>query len=191
MQGSMLLHIVGPYQFSSGWERSGFPVEFSWEICRTLKPGGFLVVHVTAKDTYCLQSFLDLFNCSRLIRSRKTDGPNSSTTIQEIVIKKERQNSPLNGNSVVDISFKRKYVYVDVGASSYGSSIGSWFKKQYSKQNKSFEIYAIEANKAFNEEYTMKKRVELLPYVAWIRNETLFFEITRDPRKKNAVVKGR
>ena len=43
---------------------------------------------------------------------------------------------------MVDISFKSRYIYVDVGARSYGSSIGSWFKKQYPKQNKTFEVYA-------------------------------------------------
>ncbi|KAF6152651.1 hypothetical protein GIB67_008088 [Kingdonia uniflora] len=83
--------------------------------------------------------------------------------------------------SMADISFKRKYVYVDVGARSYGSSIGSWFKKHYPKQNKTFEIYAIEADKTFHEEYRTKKGVNLLPYAAWLRNETLFFEINRDP----------
>ena len=44
--------------------------------------------------------------------------------------------------SMVDISLKSRYIYVDVGARSYGSSIGSWFKKQYPKQNKTFEVYA-------------------------------------------------
>ncbi|GMH09995.1 hypothetical protein Nepgr_011836 [Nepenthes gracilis] len=83
--------------------------------------------------------------------------------------------------SVVDISFKGRYVYVDVGARSYGSSIGSWFRKQYPKQNRTFEIYAIEADKAFHEEYKLKKGVHLLPYAAWIKNETLFFEINHDP----------
>lgn len=87
--------------------------------------------------------------------------------------------------SMVDISFKNKYVYIDVGARNYGSSIGSWFKKQYPKQNKDFEIYAIEADKAFHEEYKLKKGVTLLPYAAWIRNETLFFEINREPSGKN------
>ncbi|KAL5720887.1 hypothetical protein ACHQM5_013516 [Ranunculus cassubicifolius] len=86
--------------------------------------------------------------------------------------------------SIVDISFKRKYVYIDVGARSYGSSIGSWFRKQYPKQNKTFEIYAIEADKAFHEEYKTKKNVVLLPFAAWLRNETLFFEINRDPVQK-------
>ncbi|PIA59603.1 hypothetical protein AQUCO_00400469v1, partial [Aquilegia coerulea] len=87
--------------------------------------------------------------------------------------------------SMVDISFKHKYVYIDVGARSYGSSIGSWFRKQYPKQNKTFEIYAIEADRAFHEEYKRKKNVKLLPYAAWVRNETLFFEINRDPVQKN------
>lgn len=88
-------------------------------------------------------------------------------------------------SSMVDIRFKRRYVYVDVGARSYGSSIGSWFKKQYPKQNKTFEIYAIEADKAFHDEYRMKKGVTLLPHAAWVRNETLFFGISREPSKKS------
>uniref|UniRef100_A0A5B7ALL4 Uncharacterized protein n=1 Tax=Davidia involucrata TaxID=16924 RepID=A0A5B7ALL4_DAVIN len=88
--------------------------------------------------------------------------------------------------SMADINFKQRYVYVDVGARSYGSSIVSWFKKQYPKQNKTFEIYAIEADKTFHEEYGSKKGVTLLPYAAWVRNETLFFEINRDPGEEKA-----
>ncbi|KAG2335069.1 hypothetical protein Bca52824_006249 [Brassica carinata] len=49
----------------------------------------------------------------------------------------------------------------------YGSSIGSWFKKQYPKQNKTFDVFAIEADKAFHDEYKIKKKVQLLPYAAW------------------------
>lgn len=84
--------------------------------------------------------------------------------------------------SMVDISFNNRYIYVDVGARSYGSSIGSWFRKQYPKQNKTFEVYAIEADKSFHDEYSAKKKwVKLLPYAAWVRNETLFFEVNHDP----------
>ncbi|RDX58462.1 hypothetical protein CR513_62222, partial [Mucuna pruriens] len=90
--------------------------------------------------------------------------------------------------SMVDLSFKNRYVYVDVGARSYGSSIGSWFKKQYPKQSRTFHVYAIEADKTFHEEYEMKKGVTLLPYAAWVRNESLVFEIPRDPGEK---VKGK
>lgn len=86
--------------------------------------------------------------------------------------------------SMADINFKQRYVYVDVGARSYGSSIGSWFKKQYPKQNKTFEVYAIEADKTFHKEYQRKKGIRLLPYAAWVRNETLSFEINRDPGQK-------
>ncbi|ESQ40043.1 hypothetical protein EUTSA_v10015877mg [Eutrema salsugineum] len=86
--------------------------------------------------------------------------------------------------SMVDIRFKSRYVYVDVGARSYGSSIGSWFKKEYPKQNKTFDVFAIEADKAFHEEYKVKKKVQLLPYAAWVRNETLSFEINHDPGKE-------
>ncbi|CAM8977013.1 unnamed protein product [Rhodiola kirilowii] len=89
--------------------------------------------------------------------------------------------------TMADINFKQRYVYVDVGARSYGSSIGSWFRKQYPKQNKSFDIYAIEADKAFHEEYKAKKNVKLLPYAAWVKNESLFFEINRDPGKEKEV----
>ncbi|CAJ1936600.1 unnamed protein product [Sphenostylis stenocarpa] len=86
--------------------------------------------------------------------------------------------------SMIDISFKDRYVYVDVGARSYGSSIGSWFRKQYPKQNKTFHVYAIEADKTFHQEYGLKKGVTLLPYAAWVRNESLVFEINRGPGEK-------
>ncbi|CAH8334471.1 unnamed protein product [Eruca vesicaria subsp. sativa] len=86
--------------------------------------------------------------------------------------------------SMVDIRFKSRYVYVDVGARSYGSSIGSWFKKLYPKQNQTFDVFAIEADKAFHHEYKIKKKVQLLPFAAWVRNETLSFEINHDPGKE-------
>ncbi|CAO2830836.1 unnamed protein product [Amaranthus hypochondriacus] len=91
---------------------------------------------------------------------------------------------------MVDISFKPRYVYIDVESRNYGSSIGSWFKRVYPKQNKSFEIYAIEADKEFHGEYKSKKDVTLLPFAAWLRNGTLFFEINREPRKKKGKNRG-
>ncbi|CAN0927893.1 hypothetical protein LINGRAHAP2_LOCUS36152 [Linum grandiflorum] len=194
------------------------PFDLSSEITRTMKPEGFLVVHVRANDTYSFNSFLDLFNSFILIRSRDLEG------FREIVLQKKhsevlasaggsecsvpvhkldivRDAEPLieieplkpwitlKRNiqnvkylpSMADISFKNRYVYVDVGARSYGSSIGSWFRKQYPKQNKTFEIYAVEADKHFHEEYKLKKNVHLLPYAAWVKNETLSFEINSDP----------
>nr|XP_043610424.1 uncharacterized protein LOC122582131 [Erigeron canadensis] len=92
--------------------------------------------------------------------------------------------------TMADISFKRRYVYVDVGARSYGSSIVSWFKKQYPKQNKTFDIYAIEADKHFHDQYKAKKGVTLLPYAAWVKNESLVFEINQTPGDEN-VEQGR
>jgi FkbM family methyltransferase len=90
--------------------------------------------------------------------------------------------------ALADIGFKRRYVYVDVGARSHGSSIGSWFRKQYPKQNHTFEVFAVEADPAFHAEYATKKGVTLLPYAAWVRNETLTFEINGGPagKKKGA-----
>ncbi|PWZ39603.1 hypothetical protein Zm00014a_005411 [Zea mays] len=87
--------------------------------------------------------------------------------------------------ALADISFKRRYVYVDVGARSYGSSIGSWFRKHYPKQNHTFQVFAIEADPAFHSEYATKKGVTLLPYAAWVKNETLVFEINGDPGKED------
>ncbi|CAK8542036.1 unnamed protein product [Lathyrus sativus] len=93
-------------------------------------------------------------------------------------------------SSMVDISFKNRYLYVDVGARSYGSSIGSWFRKQYPKQNKTFHVYAIEADKTFHKEYGLKKGLTLIPYAAWVKNQTLSFEIHRNPGE-HVEVKGR
>ncbi|XVE97160.1 hypothetical protein REPUB_Repub02eG0287300 [Reevesia pubescens] len=225
---------------------SARPLDFASEIARTLKPGGFAVVHIKANDTYSFNSFLDLFNSCKLVKMLEIDGFDSSMPfIREIVLKKEieildhgdvkirhvgsgnkcsvpghkralvQKAEPLIKEeplkpwitlkrniknvkylpSVVDINFKNRYVYVDVGARSYGSSIGSWFRKQYPKQNKTFHVYAIEADKAFHEQYEAKKKtVTLLPYAAWVRNETLSFEINRDPGQeevKEVTDKGR
>ncbi|CAL5353219.1 unnamed protein product [Camellia sinensis] len=223
------------FEFSgnAGLDRSPQPAQFASEVSRTLKPGGFFVVHTASKDMYSLNSLLDLFNSCRLIRSRDIG---LDYSIREVVLMKEKQilghgerNQSLYRNSgnkcsvpgykreliqnaeplileeplkpwitlkrniknirylpsMVDISFKHRHVYIDVGARSYGSSIGSWFRKQYPKQNKTFEIYAIEADKAFHKEFRTKKRITLLPYAAWVRNETLFFEISREPSKKH------
>ncbi|KAJ6822884.1 uncharacterized protein M6B38_385580 [Iris pallida] len=94
--------------------------------------------------------------------------------------------------SVVEINFKRRYVYIDVGARSYGSSIGSWFKKHYPKQNHTFEIFAIEADKEFHKDYVSRKGIKLLPYAAWIRNESLSFEVNHnsDPKSDESSGKG-
>ncbi|KAH0903601.1 hypothetical protein HID58_043104 [Brassica napus] len=37
----------------------------------------------------------------------------------------------------------------------------------YRKQNKTFHAFAMEADKAFHEEYKVKKKRQLLPYAAW------------------------
>lgn len=226
-------------------EKSPKPADFAAEVCRTLKPQGFFVAHTRSRDTYSHSSFLDLFNCCKLVKFRDIDGFDSKLPfIREIVMQKHLSKNveqilglgvqDTGGNSatkcfvpgykqqlirkaepliveepkkpwitlkkniqnvkylpsMVDISFKHRYVYVDVGSRSYGSSIVSWFKKQYPKQNKTFEIYAIEADKHFHGDYKNRKGVKLLPYAAWVKNETLFFEINQHPIDED-VVKGR
>jgi len=69
-------------------EESIKPAEFAGEICRTLRPGGFLAVHRTARDSYSFNSFLELFE---LIETREINGVDSST-ILEILMKKKIQN---------------------------------------------------------------------------------------------------
>ncbi|KAG6411306.1 hypothetical protein SASPL_129386 [Salvia splendens] len=77
--------------------------------------------------------------------------------------------------SLTDLSRSRRFIYVDLGARDYDSSIGSWFAKQYPKQNRTFEIYAVEADASFHAQYRARRGVTLLPYAAWVRNETVVF----------------
>ncbi|CAI9097213.1 OLC1v1033586C1 [Oldenlandia corymbosa var. corymbosa] len=217
-------------------EKSAKPADIAAEVCRTLKPQGFFVAHTGSKDPYSHHSFLELFNCCKLVQFRDIDGFNSSLPlIREIIMQKVADIGDNLGNdykkcsvpgykqellrkaepliieepkkpwitlkrniqnvkylsSMADINFKRRYVYVDVGSRSYGSSIVSWFKKQYPKQDKNFDIYAIEADKHFHDDYKNKKGVQLLPYAAWVKNESLFFEINQDHLEEENVVKGR
>ncbi|KAL0371640.1 UNVERIFIED_CONTAM: hypothetical protein Scaly_0845600 [Sesamum calycinum] len=65
--------------------------------------------------------------------------------------------------SMIDLSTNARFIYIDLGARDYDSSIGSWFLKQYPKQNKTFEIYAVEADKAFHKQYESREGVTLLP----------------------------
>ncbi|CAH9103247.1 unnamed protein product [Cuscuta europaea] len=219
-------------------DNSVHPGAFADEICRTLKPEGFLVLHTGSNDTYSFNSLIGLFNCCKLVKYIDIAGFDSKMpSIRQVILQKytevsgrgspnpssdtkcsvpdyklqlikkaeplirEEPKKPwitLKKNiehvkylpSMEDINFKQRYIYVDVGSRSYGSSIVSWFKKQYPKQNKTFEIYAIEADKTFHEGYKSKKGVVLLPYAAWVRNESLFFEINQTPGDKD-VVKGR
>lgn len=225
------------YDFVFSGEFSGdVPASLPEEVCRSLKMGGYFVVHTFGgNDSYSLNSLISLFNCCKFVHSRRFDGFDSTKKIHEIVLKKVSDGGnvkkktddgkcavsgekfdivkkaeplimkePLKPwialkrnienvkylSSMVDISFKRRYVYVDVGSRSYGSSIVSWFKKQYPKQNKTFHVYAVEADKHFHDQYKGKKGVTLLPYAAWVKNESLVFEINQTPGDEN-VEKGR
>uniref|UniRef100_A0A7N0T3K9 DUF7870 domain-containing protein n=1 Tax=Kalanchoe fedtschenkoi TaxID=63787 RepID=A0A7N0T3K9_KALFE len=217
-----------------GLDRSSRQLDFAFQVSRTLKLKGFLVVHTISTDEYSFNSLLDLFDSCKLVRSRVIDGfDNTMPHIHQFVFQKISASSGSHGAlfsagsenmcavpdykqqlvrnaepliekeplkpwitlkrniqnvkylpTMADINFHHRYVYVDVGARSYGSSIGSWFRKQYPKQNKTFDIYAIEADKAFHEEYKLRKNVRLLPFAAWVKNESLFFEVNRDPGKE-------
>eukprot|EP00249_Psilotum_nudum_P021466 c28114_g1_i1 orf=717-2408(+) len=66
-----------------------------------------------------------------------------------------------------------KRFYVDVGAGDFDSSIGSWFMKHYPKASTEFNIFAIEPNRSLEASYTHHSDVEFLPYLAWIKNESV------------------
>ncbi|KAG2280284.1 hypothetical protein Bca4012_048563 [Brassica carinata] len=62
------------------------------------------------------------------------------------------------------------------------ASLGS--HKEYRKQNKPFHAFAMEADKAFHEEYKIKKKRQLLPYAAWVREDILSSEINHVHERK-------
>ena len=75
--------------------------------------------------------------------------------------------------SVVDmLQYKGKYVYIDLGANTYDSSIGNWFMKHYPK-SKQFEIWAFETETAYDATYQGHPNVHLLHYAVWYQNGTL------------------
>lgn len=84
--------------------------------------------------------------------------------------------------SSIDISIFHRHIYIDVGARSYGSSIGSWFLKKYPKQSQNFSIYAVEADDSFATDYANRKNVKLLPFAAWVKNESLVFGANAENR---------
>lgn len=109
-QGPTLLHIGGKpnivisgkahslkfgdhtndFIFSGGGRFDGLsqPLDMVSEISRTLKPAGFVVIHVRVNDTDSFNSFIDLFNCCQLLKSHDFDGFEPSLPkIQEIVLK--------------------------------------------------------------------------------------------------------
>jgi len=65
------------------------------------------------------------------------------------------------------------YVYVDVGANNYKSSIRAWFQPHYHKQTDKFEIFSIEADGLVGVDYLNHPYVKVLAYATWIKNEIL------------------
>lgn len=182
---------------------------FASEIQRTLKPGGFAVVRTMYSTDSLILLFnscsvvrsakmdgyavfkknvnMSTFNGGRCAVSEWKTAliAQAEPLIQEeplkpwITLKRNIKNIKYLP-SLAFIGSRRSYVYVDVGARSYGSSIGGWFKKKYPTQNNSFSVFAIEADEAFHGDYAKRKGTKLLPFAAWVRNETLIFEINRD-----------
>ena len=63
--------------YDSWFDWSIHPFETAAQIRRTLKVGGYLVVHMVSKDEYSFNYFINLFTCCALIASCDIHGSNS------------------------------------------------------------------------------------------------------------------
>jgi hypothetical protein len=70
-------------------------------------------------------------------------------------------------------------IYVDIGANSYPSSIGRWFRTRYPDAT-DFRVYAFEPDPRFAKSFRGKD-VQLLPFVAWVENTTVTWAL--DPHR--------
>ncbi|KAK8512135.1 hypothetical protein V6N12_031863 [Hibiscus sabdariffa] len=172
------------------FDASARPVDVASEIARALKPQGFAVVHIKANDTYSFNSFLDLFNSCKLVKVHDIDGMDSSLPyIREIVLKKDIGILYAhNNNSKCSVSGHRRELVRKAEPLIGEEPLKPWITlKRNIKNNKTFHVYAIEADKAFHQQYNAKKKtVTLLPYAAWVRNETLLFQVSHDPNQEEA-----
>jgi len=82
------------FQLRNNLDGPGQPDEFGLELCWTLNPGGFSVIHRKSRDLYSLQYLFDLLKICKLIKSRKINGADSMlflmTMIREVVLMKVR-----------------------------------------------------------------------------------------------------
>ncbi|KZV39907.1 cation/H(+) antiporter 15-like [Dorcoceras hygrometricum] len=169
-----LMQLVGTFTLINSHDVNGVDSSSSWELVFIKKEKGQTSNGMIDQECSVPRHKLELIE--------KAEPLIKEEPLKPIIEFKRNIKNVKYLSNMVDISFKNRYVYVDVGARSYGSSIGGWFNKQYPKQGKPFEMFVIAAD---SEEYTSKKGVTLLPYAAWIRNETLFFEISRESRRKS------
>jgi len=67
---------------------------------------------------------------------------------------------------------RARKIYIDLGANTYESSIGNWFRESY-PGGEDFKVYAFEAEHKYDATYVDHPEVELLHFAAWTSNETL------------------
>ncbi len=75
------------------------------------------------------------------------------------------------GNRILDERTFSNYIYLDLGANYYVSSIGNWFLKSY-PQAKKFRITAFETEAKYIASY-IGSNVELINMAVWIENTTI------------------
>lgn len=77
-----------------------------------------------------------------------------------------------------------RLIYIDLGANSYESSIGSWFRVSY-PHGDLFDVIAFEPNARFARSYDGKKRLELVQAAAWVANTTVPWSSRRGRSEKS------
>ena len=77
-------------------------------------------------------------------------------------------------SSRVDLSTFKSLHYIDLGARTHSSSI-LWFKNNYPKFSKNFQITAFEADPSYSMEYEELHDIDFYNLAVWTKNETLRF----------------
>lgn len=70
------------------------------------------------------------------------------------------------------LSSSSRRIYMDLGANTYGSSIGGWFKAHY-PQAESFRVIAFEATRQYDKSYVGHADVELIHKAVWTENTSM------------------
>lgn len=93
-------------------ERSSQLLDFANKIARTLKPQGFVVVRISAKDTYSFNSFPALFNCCSLLRNHDIASFNLSSMphVHEMELKKINKQGNRQGKGMTCHVARKTYL---------------------------------------------------------------------------------
>ena len=75
-----------------------------------------------------------------------------------------------------------RHLYIDIGANTYSSSIGGWFRATYPYAS-AFSVVALEPAREHYATYQRVAGVELVQAAGWIQNTTMQFETKQHTKK--------